>query len=409
MLFIITFFLIFGWKVNFVLDISAITALALSLQYLYIHKPFQLLKNNISLISLLILVVYSSLIVLVNGITDLTPILRAFRAFIMLIACFSLYNLYYKHYKKPLNTILFHIYLSLLFNAAIIIIMFCNQPFRQFIYDVTEAYKYVNWIDAFLRGWKICGLTYGMSQTSILQIMGIFLLPYILEITSKKLYKAFYIISFPFIIISSLLAGRSGIFLAILLAPLFLLFKICNNKQSLTNIVTKTKKLIMFFLYFLVVYFFTYNYFPTVFKTITKYNFKELIGTIKQDSLITSTIKPMYFLPDNAITTIFGKGNYGRTKTFYLPSDVGWIKSLFAIGIIGNLLMLIPYIWGIYTALKRRKELDDFAIAVILIFLITILLNFKELSLLTRNQWTIQAIIIAILSNNNKLLDRQRE
>ena len=200
MLFIITFFLIFGWKVNFVLDISAITALALSLQYLYIHKPFQLLKNNISLISLLILVVYSSLIVLVNGITDLTPILRAFRAFIMLIACFSLYNLYYKHYKKPLNTILFHIYLSLLFNAAIIIIMFCNQPFRQFIYDVTEAYKYVNWIDAFLRGWKICGLTYGMSQTSILQIMGIFLLPYILEITSKKLYNIFPFYNYIFIV-----------------------------------------------------------------------------------------------------------------------------------------------------------------------------------------------------------------
>ena len=110
----------------------------------------------------------------------------------------------------------------------------------------------------------------------------------------------------------------------------------------------------------------------------------------------------MYFLPDNLKTTLFGIGNYGRTDYFYLQSDVGWIKSIFAIGFIGTILMIQPFIWGIYKFFKQRRTLGELTIAAIIILTSSILLNCKELSLLTRNQWTIQAILLAILSLNNK-------
>ena len=90
-------------------------------------------------------------------------------------------------------------------------------------------------------------------------------------------------------------------------------------------------------------------------------------------------------------------GNYCRTDYFYLLSDVGWIKSIYAIGIIGLAFMLQPFLWGINTAFKQRAILGELAITAILIFASSILLNCKELSLLTRNQWTIQAILISIL------------
>ena len=103
-------------------------------------------------------------------------------------------------------------------------------------------------------------------------------------------------------------------------------------------------------------------------------------------------------MPDNIKTTLFGMGNYGRSDYFYLKSDVGWIKSIFAIGFTGLILMLQPFLWGIHKAFKQRSIFGELAIAAILIFASSILLNCKELSLLTRNQWTIQAILISFLS-----------
>ena len=118
----------------------------------------------------------------------------------------------------------------------------------------------------------------------------------------------------------------------------------------------------------------------------------------KNKSIIVNEVKPMYFLPNNPITALFGMGNYGRSDYFYLLSDVGWIKSIFAIGLIGTIFMIQPFIWGILKYFKHRRILGELAIAAILIFSSSILLNSKELSLLTRNQWTIQAILISIIS-----------
>ena len=398
MLFIITFFLIFGWKTNSIIDISAITGCVLATQYVYLHKPWRKLKTNPPTISLLVLTLYSLIIVLVNGITDLLPVMRAFRALTMLVASFSLYNLYKRHYKEPIPTICTHIYLSLLVHGIIMIAMYISEPLRHFVYNLTFAESYVNLKSPFLEGYRICGLTYGLSQTAILQIFGLFLMPYVFGKQNKLFSKIAIILTFPIIVISSILSGRSGLFAALIFLPIYLILKLIISRFSFKNILDYTKFVSLSIISAAVLFSAAYYLLPKKFVNNALDSTKEIIYVFKNKSTIVAEVKPMYFLPNNIKTTLFGMGNYGRSDYFYLKSDVGWIKSIFAIGFTGLILMLQPFLWGIHKAFKQRSIFGELAIAAILIFASSILLNCKELSLLTRNQWTIQAILISFLS-----------
>ena len=117
MLFIITFFLIFGWKITSLLDISAIVASILTTQYVFCHKGWKEAAKNSSVIALTILSIYSIVLVLSTGITDIQPILRAIRALIMLLGSFNLYNLYVKYYRKPIYKLSTHIFISILLHS----------------------------------------------------------------------------------------------------------------------------------------------------------------------------------------------------------------------------------------------------------------------------------------------------
>ena len=402
MLFIITFFLIFGWKYNSVLDISAITGCILAAQYIYFHKPFEFLKKNLPFYSLLLLTIHSLFIVLFTEITDFMPIFRSFRALIILISSFSLYKLYEKYYKKPVYQICMHIYIIILIHGILMITMYISTPLRLFIYSITNASSIVNLKSPFLEGYRICGLTYGLSQTSVLQMFGFLLLPYIFNNQTKILNKFLLISSFPLIIISSLLGGRSGLFITIIALPIYALLKLTFSKFSIKKFIDYSKFVFICLISLLILFSIAYFYLPNKFVGSNLYDTREILEVFNNKSNTMKLVKDMYFLPNNFWTALVGLGNYGRTDSLYLTSDVGWIKSIFAIGIIGTLFMLFPFLWGITSAFKQRNYLDELAIASILIFIFTILLNSKELALLTRNQWTIQAIIIAILSLNNK-------
>ena len=398
MLFIITFFLIFGWKINYLLDISAITSTVLAVQYLYIHKPFTFLKNNNPALSLALLTLYSTIIVLLTGITDLTPILRSSRALIMLIACFSLFNLYKKSYKQPIEKICFHIYLSIITHAVIMIAMYCSEPLRHLIYSITHVEDYINVNSPFLEGYRICGLTYGLSQTSLLQLFGLFLTPFLLSTSKKLSQKIFIILSFPLTLVSSILCGRSGLFICILLFPLYIIIRLYTSKFSQKNTFSYFKTISICIISFAIISAVFYYYLPKKFKTSNINQCQEIIRTFKLNSITLHALKPMYFLPKDAKTFLFGKGNYGRSNTFYLPSDVGWVRSIYAIGFIGVTLMINPFVWVIYFSLKQCNNLRELSIATCIIIISSMMLNFKELALLTRNQWTIQAILITIIS-----------
>ena len=280
--------------------------------------------------------------------------------------------------------------------------MYSYAPLRLSVYTITNASDYVNPNSPYLDGYKICGLTYGLAQTSVLQIFGLLLIPLIYKKLKNYTSKFLIILSFAIIFISSLICGRTGPFLCIFLLPLYIILKIICFKFDYKKILNSLKILICFS--FLIVLLTTIAYFilPKKFRTDRVINSLEIIDVFKNKSKTLKDIIKMYFLPQSMYTTLFGMGNYGRTKTFYLESDVGWIKSIFAVGFVGTLFMLYPLLWAIYKSTINIHILKEFAIAIILISLSTLVLNCKELALLTRNQWTIQALFIVVLSKLNK-------
>ena len=402
MLFLVTFFLIFGWKITPFIDISAISACILSIQHFYLHKKWQKTIKNPATIALIALTLYSTILALSTGVTDLLPIFRSLRALITLIAGFSLYNIYKKHYINPIYKMSYDVYVSLLVHSIIMILMYSFSPLRIFVYTITNASDYVNLNTPFLDGIRICGLTYGLSQTSVLHLFGFFLIPILFNKSNKYCSRTFILLSFPIILISSLLGGRSGLFLGIVLIPIYIILIILLSKFSINRFVHSLKLIALGIISLGLLSSLIYFLLPDKSKAITINNSLQTFEAFKLKGTTIDELKSMYILPKEFSKTIFGIGNYGRTDTFYLESDVGWARSIFALGLIGTFLMMYPYIWGIYTSFNLEYKYRKIAIAAILIFLATLLLNFKELSILTRNQWTIQAIMLVILAKCEK-------
>ena len=410
MLFIITFFFIFGWKITPYMDISAIIACILTIQYFYLHKEWKQTYKNPTIISLLLLTIYTLLLALSTGITDLFPIFRSARALIILTASFSLFNMYKGLYKKPTQKISYHIYLSIFVHSIIAILMYTNTPFRNLVYSITSSSEYVNLNSPYLTGTRTCGLTYGFSQTSVLHLLGFLILPILFDKSNKYCSKIFLLLSFPIILTSSLLIGRSGIFLGIVLIPIYLILKIKLSEFNIKKVAHSLKFIILGIISLGILFGTAYWFLPTKFKRVTVNNSMEIFEAFKLKGSTIEELTTMFFLPKTVPETIFGVGNYGRTDSFQLDttnnyqldSDVGWVRSIFAIGLIGVFFMIYPFIWGIYISLNLDYNSRKIAISAILIFLASLLLNFKELSLLTRNQWTIQAILLVILANCDK-------
>ncbi len=395
MLLVLTFFLIFGWKINSWFDISAMLGLALVIYQLFRTDLRSQIKLTIPIASLIALVLYSITIVLLTGITDLQPILRAGRALVMLLAAFSLFSIYKVKYENPSETITVHIFLSLVMHSFIMLAMYCSDTFLNFIYSFTDVFSIVNKSGQISDGYRICGLTYSLSQTSVLQLFGIILLPFVYSVSKYKKTKIFTVLSFIPLIISIIISGRSGLFIGLINLFIIIIYLLYKNPITLKGISERKFYILKWLLIGVLATFIIINILPQKFIDYSLFYAKEIFQVFLNRSITIDNLKGMLILPDNINTTIFGCGNYGRTEAFYLPSDIGYIKSIFAIGIIGTIFMIIPFIWGITTALKIKNK---FSIIIVLIFLASMILNFKELSLLTRNQWTIQAIFIAILN-----------
>lgn len=395
MLLLITFLFIFGWKVNSWFDISAMLGLALVIFQLTQKDLRKQIKLTIPAISLISLVIYSTAVVLLTGTTDLQPILRAGRALVVLLAGFSLFSIYEKKYEKPSEKIIEHIFISLVFHSLIMIAMYCSDVFLNIVYSFTDVFAIVNESGQIREGFRVCGLTYSLSQTSVLQLFGILLLPFVYSIKDNSKAKFFTAFSFIPLLISILISGRSGLFIGFIYFIFIIIYFLYKNTISLDLLTNNKSNIFKWLSITILSIIIITNLLPQKFIKYSLFYAKEIFQVFTNNSVTIDNLKGMIIIPDKISTTIFGCGNYGRTEYFYLPSDIGYIKSIFAIGIIGTIIMLIPFFWGINSASKIKNKLSTI---ISLIFIASIILNFKELALLTRNQWTIQAILLSTLN-----------
>ncbi|TWT27773.1 hypothetical protein [Planomicrobium sp. CPCC 101110] len=398
MLFFITFLFIFGWKITDSLDIIFLISCVTSFITLIILRPTfpKLIAIIISL--LLVISLYSGVIVILHGAADEQIFLRSVRSMINFIGGFSIAYLYVRKFGEKFSfQISHHIFLSIGLHAVIILLMYLNDTLRNLVYELASTMNVVNDTTPIALGYRIPGLTYGLSTTSVVQMVGLLLLPYLLQHVNKSVWKPVYLFSAVLIVISIFLTGRTGLLFLVILFPLAMLFG--NSKKERMNIVRSAFSFLKIGVVGALLYFsfsFLIKFLPAYFQeyTIAKAGEVTQFFTNSGNTETTVAIKSMYFLPTDALTFMFGSSNSGRGDLGYIPSDVGFILLIFSIGIIGLIIMLSVYLLSMNIALKTYFLDKKIAVVTLLVLLSSLMLNFKEVALFTRNQWSIQSLLI---------------
>jgi hypothetical protein len=114
-------------------------------------------------------------------------------------------------------------------------------------------------------------------------------------------------------------------------------------------------------------------------------------GTARSRSLVK--LGTMYFFPEDPVTAVFGQGITGRGD-IYVPSDVGYILSLYGIGLIGTGLVVCFYLYVLLVSWRLRRYDWQIALLSALFCLAVMTLNAKEQSLLTRHGFTVTTLLL---------------
>ena len=399
--FLITFLFIFGWKMAYYFDLIMLLSGALIfIGYLILGARIHYQIHFFALL-LLLLCGYSLLVCVVNGVADLDFSLRSIRALINFVGASALVYMYWKKYGEVFPAkISLHILLALIFHGILIVAMYANEGLRLFVYTITDPYPIVNLNYPFLSGLRIPGLTYGLSQTSVLQMYGILLLPFVFSSLEKGITRQAVLLSALSVLpVSMLLTGRSGLFLVMFLFPAACLMTVIFKGKIQLKIrsgIGNISKIIIGGIILLAATSYLSGYAPEQFY---KYNWRQAGEVIEvltdfENTETQEAVSKMYFLPDSILETIFGSSNYGRGEAKRIDSDVGFVRGIFAIGIVGTILMLLPYGWGLINVFPMGKYAPALGAATLMILLSGIILHFKEIALFTRNQWSVQSLLI---------------
>ncbi|PKL38690.1 MAG: hypothetical protein CVV41_22175 [Candidatus Riflebacteria bacterium HGW-Riflebacteria-1] len=397
---LITFLFIFGWKINLLADLILLVSAGL-IATSFIRGYFFADRNTLTMAAGLgILSIYSLAIVIMNGVLDTQIAMRSIRALLNFFGALALANIYYRRSESDFGGIIIRdIYLALTAHAALMLAMYLNQSLRLAIYRITDAESYVNLTSSFLDGYRISGLTYGLSQTSVLQMLGLLLLPLTLRDCKSYFGKMVLLAGAPLLVVSILISGRSGLMLGMAFLPICittLLWKRTNGKSpgsAISEIVKGTAILAAIAIAFTLLS----SRMPGKFDSYSLAQAREILDTIKLKGTTVENLSGMLILPESWPELFFGSSNLGRGELDYIPSDIGWIKTIFAIGLVGTLLMLFPYLLALRVAAQFFRSDLYLATASSLIFFSALLLNSKELALLTRTQWSIHSLLLCML------------
>ena len=406
LLFASVFLFVFGWKYGVIVDLISIWSLLLFLVMVLRNPPLH--PGILVLIGMsLALFVYAGIIVAAHGAVDTQIALRSGRAVINLLGGAALAYFYWWRYgAQLLRYVTLHLYLALSAHALLILLMFVAADLREFIYRMTSAAAFVNLNTPFVRGLRISGLTYGLSSTSVLQLGGLFLLVPVLRYWGgRRLVVVGVLFAAALLVLSLLLTGRTGVLLAILFVPVAWVLSARGRGRSGSagtharrrprSVTRVAGAMVTIAVVASLVYAMVRNL-PAVFYTFTLPFAEEVLEFLGRGGRTRTTeiVAAGYFGPERVAATLFGSSNLGRGELGYIESDVGYVLILHAIGVVGSALIALPYLYGLRIMRTLRRHAREVAVAGAFILLSTIVFHFKEIGMMTRNQWSVQCLLM---------------
>jgi hypothetical protein len=276
------------------------------------------------------------------------------------------------------------------------LVQFYFPHFRDFIYSFTTTGEFRTKDDYNIRMGGLSGGS-GGAVLSVVQSIGIILLPFVLK-KSSKIKGTIILLLSTLIVYSILICGRSGILSVLLFLPLSYLLVYDMLKLSTILKIFFIVLTLVFSLSFLVN--FTNK---TAHSNPLRYAFERSLQTLinykktgKVEDATVTILKRQIVFPDKITTFLFGNGEYivdrGSSRT--LNSDIGYIVNLWGFGVIVLFIYLSPLLLFLYISFVYRKVYLSAA----LLFLITIVMlvfHSKELFLYVRMLFSIYSLALA--------------
>jgi len=384
------FFAIFGWKLSPILDLSVLACLPV---YVYAFRNVKDLASTITSslaisIPLFLLVIYCAITFLLNEPASVQWLLRNVRASITFGAIYILVRGILISGTNPVHDrLIIAVALIISLHAMIAVASQFLSDFRHIIYSATDAAAYVNQSVLALEN-RPLGLTYSLALTSFLYFCAVAILVAIPAKTPFLLVSKISLIALN--IVACTLTARTGlIFLPLILLAFYQKALGRSKKQIALGLIFFA---LVCLLSALAIYFG-----PHSTRTLT-IRFVEfwLMMTNPAESYFVQQFTTMWHLPNDWHKLLFGNSLTGREDRHYVASDIGYILTIYGVGVLGQLLMLLPVLIGGYASLRLLRKNQTYARLSLVILFSYLVLNVKELALLTRTVWPVVCVFISI-------------
>jgi hypothetical protein len=270
------------------------------------------------------------------------------------------------------------VYFICVMHGFVITINFLSPEFRN-LWDIIIPPSLGNIDETNVQSYfRMRGITQqtGAKVSSFLAI-GVLLFVHILLGNEPKKFKLTSVVLFPFIIIGILFTGRTGLLMLPISVFFLIVSLIYHNKLKIYHLILLMSLPFFGLLSYLLIkeiYFFFTNggiILPNGEELFSRWerwafgNFDSFF-TGKTDGLHdVEVIKTHYFLPSNTNILLFGNQEYWSLQR--IRSDVGYIRSVYSVGLIGSLFFYLSYIYMMISSKLKNEILSIFILFWILI------------------------------------------
>lgn len=400
---LLVFLLIFGPVVRSPLGPVADISIATSI-ILVIWSILKLRRINRSLALYASIIIFLMLLAILNSIVvssyvveqSVQTILRPFKAFVVFLSIYFVcrYSLrkaiLINGPRQAYQHILWIVYIGIVLQGIVIIFQFVFPEFKEFsyallwheteIHDVNLAYRMPGFAGA------------GGAHVSAVQGIG-FLIGTHLFMSSRR--PIVYLASSAVLVISIIFTGRTGLLIVGITALYYIFFSSKGMYSSIANRVTLSVVIVVSVALTVVAFYYFEQHYQIgwiLLRTFDTYVRFQMEGVVYDQTL--AELWDMLILPDSALQLLLGDSRHLSNATY--PSDIGYIRLIFAYGIIGMLAHLLFYLAMVHQVshghVKALIGKDHVKLAV-LVVLIMLVLNYKELFIFTRMSFAITVFL----------------
>lgn len=349
-------------------------------------------------ITFLLALGYASVVVAANGWYDAEIVEYLLYGFLLAIAADAWVGIYRRVSGDYQYYVLRDIFLAGVMHASVMLLLFFAEGASDFVYKfIVLTEKGAEFVET---GTRSPGLTTGGGAAlSVAQSAALMCGLFAIETRAGSLCKVRtmtnYFIGGLLIVLSMMVSGRSGIVAILVFFMVIAGFAVLGQKVARKVL----RNMCLLLLAMSVTGFVALSLFvPDSFSYTTRWIFEAYFNYVETGQLymksVASIANNMYFIPSTDISTILGTSNLGRSDVLaYIPSDVGYVRLIFAVGVVGTMLVMAPYVY--IGVLGSKRAVRRTGVLLVGLTVVQFVMNFKELFFVLVQGWTFIYYMVA--------------